>query len=204
MIEIFVKNYSSKHIHYSSYGLGLPKAPFGYLTVIKRNCNAEVQRRFAHTDWTKRGSSIAVTSTGIALLSVEGKGQVLRERTKVVFDRIKNERLRLRGRERKGKKRVAQDNGEGSRSKFRTGGDKVRSEFAVVSYNTVKSFVPHADGNNRVVMVELRGGGNEQVVKERGKEKPEVKEKRKEEAEAAYPGEKGLQNYHANKESRSQ
>ncbi|THU93287.1 hypothetical protein K435DRAFT_840339 [Dendrothele bispora CBS 962.96] len=38
---------------------------------------------------------------------------------------------------------------------------------------------------------ELRGEGDEQVVKERGNENPEGKEKGKEQAEAVYPGEKG-------------
>ncbi|THU97293.1 hypothetical protein K435DRAFT_796596 [Dendrothele bispora CBS 962.96] len=59
-----------------------------------------------------------------------------------------------------------------------------------------------AKGNGSIE--ELQGEVDEQVVKERGKEKPEDKENGKEEAEAAYPGEKGVQNYHANKESRLQ
>ncbi|THU97319.1 hypothetical protein K435DRAFT_778116 [Dendrothele bispora CBS 962.96] len=39
-------------------------------------------------------------------------------------------------------------------------------------------------------MEELRGEGDEEVVKERGEEKQEDKEKGKEKAEAAYPWER--------------
>ncbi|THU76761.1 hypothetical protein K435DRAFT_813103 [Dendrothele bispora CBS 962.96] len=57
----------------------------------------------------------------------------------------------------------------------------------------VASVTRAAKGNGSIE--ELQGGGDEQ---------PEDKEKGKEEAEVVYPGEKGVRNYHADKESRLQ
>ncbi|THU77892.1 hypothetical protein K435DRAFT_890124, partial [Dendrothele bispora CBS 962.96] len=80
------------------------------------------------------------------------------------------------------------DNGEGSWSKFHAGGDsetddkKVRSELTVVSYNNIKSFVPHADVNNRVLqkledLPKTWDGKEMDVKKEKEKEKDSCRDR---------------------------
>ncbi|THU95063.1 hypothetical protein K435DRAFT_839627 [Dendrothele bispora CBS 962.96] len=166
--------------------------------------------------------SLQSSNADIALSSVEGKDQVLRGRVKVVFGNTEREDEVEKKREKGGKilpepQTLEKEVGQSSVQCTSTIG-RVRSELAIVSYNTIKSFgvtrgwqqlpllcfssakqqLPYGrDAHNRrierqkqeldrdegqirpyPVEVEFQGEGDEHIVKEPGKEKPEDKEGR--------------------------